>query len=110
VGGPKETVYVQLQSSNAMYSCLTSRTIAKDLAKYLFTGEVRLFGLGRWIRNNSGSWDMDRFQVHRFEPLDDQPLSAVLADLRAVPGRDWTSVDDPWAELDRLRNGPSGDY
>ncbi len=108
VGGTKETVYVHLQSSHNIYSCLSSRFIAKQLAEYLFTGEVRVFGVGRWIRSETGVWDVDRFQVDRFQPLDDRPLSAILADLRSIPGSEWPSVEDPWAELDRLRNGPDG--
>jgi hypothetical protein len=106
VGGTKDIVSVHLQSGRSQYHCTASRGVAKALAEHLFTGQVRVFGVGRWLRSEAGHWSVERFQVQRFEALDDRPLSAVLADLRAIPGADWRDAPDLWGELDILRNGP----
>ena len=50
---------------------------------------------------------LDRFTITDFEVLDDAPLSAVVARLRKIPGSEWNEIDDPWGELDRIRNGPA---
>lgn len=107
VGGPKDLVPVHLQAGTNRYNCVASRPTAKALAEYLFTGQVRVFGTGKWIRGETGTWSLDRFQIRRFEPLDDRPLSQVLEELRAMPDTEWHTSDDIWAELDLLRNGPS---
>lgn len=107
VGGTTENVVVHIQSAaGTLYKCKTSKSVAKNIAKYLFTGDVRVSGLGRWLRTASGVWQQVSFQIHEFEPLDDQPLTSVVADLRAIRGDEWGEVDDPWGLLDQLRNDP----
>lgn len=111
VGGTKESVFVHIQpASGAPYKCRASRSVAKEIAKHLFTGEVRVFGVGRWLRTEHGSWEQEVFQIETFTPLDGKPLSSVLADIRAIQGNEWPEVDDPWALLDQLRNGPGGGH
>jgi hypothetical protein len=53
-----------------------------------------------------GAWQLKRFDIADFETLDDSPLGVVLDRLRRMPGSDWRAVDDPYAELQRLRQGP----
>ena len=106
LGGTSDPVPVHLQAANRLYSrCVASRTLAKTLGRYIFGPELRLHGKGRWFRDEGGNWVLDRFVIARAEVLDDQPLSAVVARLRDVPGSEWPSVDDPWAELGQIRDG-----
>ena len=44
-----------------------------------------------------------RFDIKHFEVLDDTPLPKVVQQLREVPGSGWSQIDDPLAELRRLR-------
>ena len=60
-----------------------------------------------WLRDENGEWVLERFTISSFEVLRDEPLSAVVARLRDVPGGEWPDLDDPWGELDRIRNGPA---
>lgn len=106
LGGRGETVPVHLADEGAVHHCFATREIAHRLAPYLFEAPLRVHGTGRWERDAEGAWQLKRFDIADFETLDDSPLGVVLARLRRVPGSDWRAVDDPYAELQRLRHGP----
>jgi hypothetical protein len=103
VGGKDETISIRLQNGDTTYSnCETNRTIARDLGKHLFE-HVRIYGAGRWIREEDGRWTLIRFRIHRFDVLGTDSLSKTVAALRAVPGSEWKHWKDPLAVLDDLR-------
>lgn len=107
VGGQDASAHVILKDGNTVFSgCTLSRDLARDLAKYLYHGKVRLFGDGRWERHPDGSWKLLDFRVDRFEALDDAPLSEVFRDLRGIA----TDAEDANAfdEMLKLR-GVGGD-
>ncbi len=107
VGGQRDPVPVHLETSEGkIYICHAPRTLAKGLAQYIFGSEVRANGTGRWLRDEAGAWQLERFTIANFEVLSDQPLTSVVETLRAIPGSEWPSLKDPWAELDEIRNGP----
>jgi hypothetical protein len=104
VGGAREIVPIQLRSEEEIIGdCYTNRATAKRLATHLFE-PVRLFGLGRFIREETGTWKLEHFTIDRFEPLNDQPLSSVLTSLRAITGSEWD--DDALEQLHAIRHGP----
>lgn len=107
IGGETDPCPVHLQSldETQTHLCDVDRSLARGLAAYLFAGEVRVHGVGRWQRDENGAWSLERFRIRSFDPLDNLPLTAVVANLRTIPGSEWPSLDDPWAELDRIRNG-----
>ena len=108
LGGRQELVPVHLQAGPTIHSrCVARRAVAKRLGSHIFGPELRVHGVGRWYRDEDGSWMLDRFTITDFEVLDDEPLSAVVARLRDIPGSEWSEIDDPWGELDRIRNGPA---
>jgi len=105
IGGRDETVHITLESENEQIAgCFTNRQIGKELGHRLFE-PVRLFGRGRWTRDNNGLWKLLDFKIESFEPLVDVPLSAALAELRAI-GTDWGN--DALNDLPAIRHGPSG--
>ena len=104
VGGTDETVPVLLKSEDQLIShCWTTKPIAKQLAHKLFE-PVRLFGTGRWGRDADGMWTLHEFEIKTFESMQDVPLSAAIAELRAIDG-DWGS--EAYQELAVIRNGPA---
>lgn len=106
VGGADDPVPVLLKSETQTISgCYAARPLAKELARRLFE-PVRLFGTGRWHRDEQSNWRLDRFTVDRFEPLSEAPLSSAVMALRAIRGGEWneTSVQ----ELHRIRYGDDG--
>ena len=105
IGGKDETVHVTLESENEQIAgCYTTRQIAKELGHRLFE-PVRLFGRGRWNRDNDGRWSLLDFKIESFEPLVDVPLSEALTQLRGIK-TEWGP--EALSELPSIRHGPSG--
>ena len=104
VGGKDETVPVLLEGEDGVfYPCNTDRETARKLAPYIFGGAVRIAGRGKWRRTEERMWELERFDIKTFEPLDETPLANVITTLRAIEGSDWNGLDDPQAELKRIR-------
>ena len=108
VGGKDDTVPVHLQDGDAIHSCNATREMARRLAPHLYNGTIRVLGNGRWKRDAEGHWILLRFDIKDFEVLDDRPLPDLVRELRAVPGSGWREVEDPLAELHRLREEAEG--
>jgi hypothetical protein len=105
VGGKNELVPVLLESGPDLhYTCIAHRDVAKRLAPHIFTTSLRVYGTGRWHRDEEGRWILDRFIIGTFDVLSDEPLSPVVAALRSVPGSEWPNLEDPWVELSVIRN------
>lgn len=106
VGGRGDWVPVHLESGPIVRNCVARRDVAKQLARYIFTDEVRVSGIGRWSIADTGDWVLESFRIHDFEVLDQTPLTEVVEALHAIPNNGWEKVSDPWAELKKLRDGP----
>ena len=77
VGGVKKFVPILLRYEDEEFSgCYADKDLAKRLAKRLFE-PVRLFGVGRWNRDEEGKWKLEKFRVSNFNPL--KETSAVEA-------------------------------
>ena len=108
VGGQKDPVPVHLEAEGEVHNCLAPRTLAREIAKYLFTSYLRVHGLGRWRRDEDGRWVLEKFRIDSYEELKDQPLSEVVRALRNVKGNEWETMSDPWGELAQIRDGGNG--
>lgn len=108
VGGTKEQVSIHLEGRDRKkYVCYASRSLAKKIATHLFTTVIRVEGEGRWIRHPEGEWEMTYFKIADFHPLGDESdisLKKSIEELRAIPAK-WKELDDPVAELLRIRHG-----
>jgi hypothetical protein len=89
IGGTRERVPITLRSEGDLIAdCYTSLATAKRLAAHLFE-PVRLFGNGRFAREDEGSWKLEYFVFETFIKLSEQPLSSAIEALRAIPGGEW---------------------
>lgn len=104
VGGKGDMVPVYLQNRNVMHICIATRETATSLAPYLFGPVLRVHGKCRWQQSATGGWHMKQFIIQQFEEIDTSPLSAVVDRLRSVEGSGWADIEDPVAELERIRN------
>lgn len=105
IGGRDETIHVGLEMDGRHVSaCSTTRAIAKELRHLLFE-PVRLFGRGRWSRDNDGNWTLEDFRIESFQELNDAPLSDALKELRSIPV-EWG--EDAFSELNEIRKGQTG--
>jgi hypothetical protein len=104
VGGKDESVPVWLRDGTAIHKCTAKEDLARRVSVHYSSGNVlRVWGSGRWMREEDGTWSMERFDIREFEVLDEAPLPEVIRRLHAVQGAEWG--DDPIRELQRLRNG-----
>jgi hypothetical protein len=84
VGGADRTAHLILQMEDQRQSnCVVTRAMGKRIASHLFDF-VRVNGVGRWTRDESGDWDIIEFKVDGFDLLDNAPLSKAVADLRSL--------------------------
>ena len=105
IGGEEELVPVHLEGrQKEVYICRAKRSVAKDLAPYLFSDYVRVEGNARWIRHRDGDWEMRRFTINDFTVLKATTLRETIEGLRALPAK-WKGLDDPYGDLMRIRRG-----
>ncbi|WP_420438438.1 hypothetical protein [Candidatus Palauibacter sp.] len=103
VGGTGDRIPILIESDGErLAGCHASRDVAKMLAHHLFE-PVRLVGKGSWLRDAEGRWNLERFNIDAFEPIESTKVSEALSELRAVAG-DWTEED--YRDLERIRQGP----
>lgn len=104
VGGKDESVPVWLRDGAVIHKCTTKEDLARRISVHYPTGDfLRVWGSGRWMREEDGAWSMERFDIREFEPLDEASLPEVIKKLHAVRGAEWG--DDPIADLRSLRDG-----
>lgn len=105
IGGRDDTVPVHLRDGETVHMCNATRELAQRLAVHLYGKVLRVQGEGRWERDADGAWWMRRFNITAFEKLDGAPLGKVVERLRGIGRSGWKDIDDPSAEIRRLR-GP----
>lgn len=103
VGGKDETVPVYLEEQEEIHRCTSNRALAKRLSPYLYE-VIRVRGVGKWNIDSFGNWIMNDFRISDFERLDNGTLSESVARLREIKS-DIQVLDDPIAELNKLRQG-----
>ena len=88
IGGRDETINVHLKMGDDVVHCITTKAVARRLAHHLFGSPVRLSGVGKWSRAESGEWSLRSFAVRDFDTLDSTPLPKLFENLRAklTPG------------------------
>jgi hypothetical protein len=84
------------------YVCETSREVGKELGSR-FLAMIRVFGKGKWYRNEEGNWEMQKFIIRSVEGLEDTSLLDIVARLRNIPDNDLKTLEDPIGEMLRIR-------
>lgn len=108
IGGADHTVHIQLQNGEIKYTGIeTDRDTARNLARHMYE-PVRIFGTGRWLRDEGGKWLLRKFRIQSYTILGNRSLEDAVGDLQAVEGSHWKSMDDPIAALRELREKGDG--
>lgn len=105
IGGTGTLVWADLKNEGAVYHCTMDVETAKRLAPHLYGETLRVFGQAIWYREPVAGWTLERLRVGRFETLSDEPLQQTVATLRKIKGSGWDEIEDPIAELHRIRHG-----
>jgi len=58
---------------------------------------------GTWKRTADAKWEPYALYLDRIEELTDEPASAILSRLSALPGNRWATMGDPQALLRIIR-------
>jgi hypothetical protein len=104
LGGRDETIPVWLKDGDAEYHCnVRGEDVARRLAPYFLNGVVRVYGSGKWLREENGSWTLQQFDINDFEVLDESPLAEIVGKLRAVEGGRWHESEDALSDILGLR-------
>jgi hypothetical protein len=104
IGGELNDVPIHLEDGDETHIVSAPRRIAKQIGPHLFTSVVRVEGIGRWIRDRFGNWEMLGFYVHSFDALKEGDIRKSISRLRAVPA-EWKQHEDPISELMAFRTG-----
>ena len=107
ISGQNDSVRVHLRDlDGTVYFCEARMDVARRLRRHLFDDPVRVIGLGRWLRDTDGAWEMKTFRIHDFSLLNDNTLDEVIGRLREAHKKsDWAALEDPIGELESIRNG-----
>lgn len=108
VSGADETVHLQLQNGSLKYTGIdTNRDTARRLAKHMYE-PIRIFGVGRWLRDEEGNWVLKKFRVESFNVLAPDDLRDAVEKIRSIEGSEWKEMDDPVSVLKALRAKAGG--
>jgi hypothetical protein len=104
IGGEHDPVPVHLEDGTEKYIIHASRTLAKEIAEHLFTGVVRVEGVGKWTRTASGAWEMQSFMAQSMSVVEDADIRKNVGELRSIESG-WKRARDPLQQLEQLRRG-----
>jgi len=108
VSGADQTVHLQLQNGEIKYTGIdTNRETARRLAKHMYE-PVRVFGTGRWLRDQDGKWILKKFKVESYNVLASDDLKDAIDQMRNIEGSEWKTMDDPISALKALRDKGNG--
>jgi hypothetical protein len=97
VGGTDETAHVQIvNGKQKIGGCVTTRTIAQALGMLLYR-DVRLHGVGKWMRDEEGVWSIEEFRIEAFDALQGDDLESALTALREI------KIDWPQDAMEQLK-------
>jgi hypothetical protein len=105
LGGIDKTLPVHLVWEGRQYICNAGKETVRELGQRIWGDPIRVFGKGKWYRNEQGTWELEFFDIDRWEDLDPSTLSDAIARLRAIPDNDLMTLNDPLAEMQRIRHG-----
>jgi hypothetical protein len=107
VGGFDKIIPVHMRSGKAQvhHYCNADEDMARKLAPYVLGSALRVFGDGKWYRDEHEQWTRKAFTIRDFELLENRSLTESVARLRAIPG-ELQNIQNPLDVLDVIRYGP----
>ena len=58
--------------------------LARRLESYLYGPPIRAFGTANWVRHEVTGWELQRFFIEEFVPLEDKTLARALSELEEL--------------------------
>jgi len=104
VGGEGDPVPIHLEDGKNKVIVSARRTVAKEIAQFIFSAVIRVEGVGRWIRHADGEWEMLDFRVSGHRLVHDGDIRTNIDELRKIPA-EWKTLNDPLGELNQIKQG-----
>jgi hypothetical protein len=104
ISGRDESISVYLRKDRHEQICTGTRAQGRELARYMFT-YVRVFGIGAWIRDADGHWELQDMTIQRFVPQSDAKFSSTIQKLHSIDSARVRECGDPTEFLEDLRRG-----
>ena len=106
IGGIDRTAHALIETSaDQRISCTVTRELARDLSPHLYRNPLRLAGRGKWLKDETGAWQLEDFVAVSFEVLELAPLVTVFQKLASVPGNPLQVSPDALTRWRKLRHG-----
>ena len=105
VGGRDDPPTVHLQDEGKTYVCHANKSLIRRIAPHIYGRPLRVNGMGRWERTQTGEWNLMRFTIHDFVALKDTPLEELANVIRSQGFSQWGELEHPLEELQKLRHG-----
>lgn len=85
IGGRDETISLYIRDGRKIFICTATREQGREIVRQdqLFR-RIRLSGMGSWVRNEIGKWELVDLVFGSFRPLSEEPLSESIQALRAL--------------------------
>lgn len=99
VEGSDDTVHVGVKDGSRTYKLFANEARGRELAALFRAGPVRFTGEGTWQRTGGGTWELKKFRIQDFHPLNDGPLSDAISALQGVGLGGWKDAADPLGDL-----------
>ena len=107
VGGFDKTIPVHMRSDKVIHYCTADEGMARRLGPFILGQPIRVFGEGKWFRDEHERWKRKIFTITDYQELQDVNLTESVARLRAISGP-LQRMTDPLGRLDIIRHGPEG--
>jgi hypothetical protein len=105
VGGFDKTIPVHMRSGKEVHYCNADENMARRLGPFILGRPIRVFGEGKWFRDEHEQWRRKLFTITDYQEVEDISLTESIARLRAIPGP-LQRLGDPLALLNVIRHGP----
>lgn len=108
ITGRDKTKHIQLSDHGSIHTGISmSEALAIRIMdeQCVYRKVIRLRGVGRWLRDENGEWQVESFRVEDFEILESNPLRETIEKIRSMPS-DWDEIDDPASFLRDLTEDP----
>lgn len=96
VDGNDEVVSLHLREEGTVHKCTTDAQTAGKLSPFLNGPPIRVFGTATWLRREAEGWELQKFFIENFSPLENKTLAEALSEFEKLPSPDWRrpTLDD----------------
>jgi hypothetical protein len=95
IGGKDKTAHAQLvDAEGVVWGGEMTKSLAAQIAQYLYSGTLRIHGNARWLREEDGQWVLQHLKITEFEHLKEESLLDVTRQLRGLKGTDWRAIEN----------------